>query len=93
MASATPSAATSRTRPTPPRSTACSPLLGLEPWDITRFGEGVAAELGLRERPHDRAAWIDVLVANPVLIERPIFVTDDGRVAIGRPPEAVEALL
>jgi arsenate reductase len=34
-----------------------------------------------------------VLVANPVLIERPIFVTDDGRAAIGRPPEAVEALL
>jgi arsenate reductase len=53
----------------------------------------VAAELGLRDRPHDRADWIDVLVANPVLIERPIFVTDDGRAAIGRPPEAVEALL
>jgi arsenate reductase len=67
--------------------------LGLEPWDITRFGEDVAAELGLRDRPHDRADWIAVLVANPVLIERPIFVTDDGRAAIGRPPEAVEALL
>jgi arsenate reductase len=67
--------------------------LGLEPWDITRFGEGVAAELDLRNRPHDRADWVDVLVANPVLIERPIVVTDDGRAAIGRPPEAVEALL
>jgi len=67
--------------------------LGLEPWDITRFGEGVASELALRTRPHDRADWIAVLVANPVLIERPIVVTDDGRAAIGRPPEAVEALL
>ena len=67
--------------------------LGLEPWDITRFGEGVASDLDLRNRPHDRADWIDVLVANPVLIERPIVITDDGRAAIGRPPEAVEALL
>jgi arsenate reductase len=67
--------------------------LGLEPWDITRFGEGVASDLDLRNRPHDRANWIEVLVANPVLIERPIVITDDGRAAIGRPPEAVEALL
>jgi len=33
------------------------------------------------------------MVANPVLIERPILVTDDGRAALGRPPEALKALL
>ena len=67
--------------------------LGKEPWEITRMGEGRAKELGLKSLPHDRAQWIDVLAANPVLIERPILVTDDGRAALGRPPEAIEALL
>jgi arsenate reductase len=57
------------------------------------LGEARAAELGLRDEPHDRAAWIALLVANPVLIERPILVTDDGRAAIGRPLDDIEALL
>lgn len=67
--------------------------LGREPWEITRMGEPVAKELGLRELAHDRATWIDLLVANPVLIERPIVVTDDGRAAVGRPLDDIEALL
>jgi len=67
--------------------------LGKEPWDITRMGEDVAKELDLRSRDRDRTAWIDLLVANPVLIERPILVTDDGRAAVGRPTDAIEALL
>ena len=67
--------------------------LGKEPWDITRMGEDVAKDLDLRSAEHDRAAWIDLLVANPVLIERPILVTDDGRAAVGRPTDAIEALL
>ena len=33
------------------------------------------------------------MVANPILIERPILVTTDGRAVVGRPPEAVQALL
>ena len=33
------------------------------------------------------------MAANPILIERPILVTGDGRAALGRPPEAIEALL
>jgi arsenate reductase len=67
--------------------------LGQEPWDIARMGEDVAKELDLASLPHDRSAWIDVLVAHPILIERPILVTDDGRAAIGRPPENLSALL
>lgn len=67
--------------------------LGKEPWDIARMGEPVAAELGLKEWEHDRARWIEAMVANPILIERPILVTDDGRAALGRPTEAIEALL
>ena len=67
--------------------------MGKEPWEVTRMGEPVAAELGLKTMDHDRQAWIDVLVANPILIERPILVTDDGRAAVGRPTEAIESLL
>lgn len=67
--------------------------MGKEPWEITRMGEGVAGDLGLRSAPKDRAAWIATLVANPILIERPILVTDDGRAAVGRPTEAIAELL
>jgi arsenate reductase len=64
-----------------------------EPWEIARTGEDVAKELGLSSLPHDRAKWIDIMVANPILIERPILVTDDGRAAVGRQTEALEPLL
>lgn len=67
--------------------------LGRQPWEIARLNEPAAAELGLAEWPHDRARWIEALVAHPVLIERPILVADDGRAVLGRPPEAVESLL
>lgn len=67
--------------------------LGREPWEIARMGEEVAKELGLKDRPHDRQEWIELMVANPILIERPILVTSDGRAVVGRPPEAVRELL
>jgi arsenate reductase (glutaredoxin) len=67
--------------------------LGKEPWDIARMGEDVAKELRLKDEPHDRARWIELMVANPILIERPIIITSDGRAVVGRPPEAVKALL
>jgi arsenate reductase (glutaredoxin) len=67
--------------------------LGKEPWEIARTGEPIAEELGLKAWEHDRARWIEALVANPILIERPIVVTDDGRAALGRPTEAIEPLL
>jgi arsenate reductase len=67
--------------------------LGKEPWEITRLGEDRAKELGMKSWDHDRAKWIDALVANPVLIERPILVRDDGRAVLGRPPEDVKPLL
>ena len=67
--------------------------LGKEPWDIARMGEDVAKELDLASFPHDRQAWIDVLVAHPILIERPIVVRADGEARLGRPPEDVAELL
>ena len=67
--------------------------LDKEPWDIARMGEDVAKELKLKDEPRDRKRWIDLMVANPVLIERPIVITHDGRAVVGRPPEAVRSLL
>ncbi|MGH9136532.1 MAG: arsenate reductase family protein [Acidimicrobiales bacterium] len=66
--------------------------LGKEPWEILRRGEEVAKNLGLRDWPKNESArdrWIAAMVDNPILIERPILVTDDGRAVLGRPPEAV----
>ena len=67
--------------------------LGKEPWDIARMGEDVAKDLKLKDEPHDRSRWIELMVANPILIERPIIITSDGRAVVGRPPEAVKELL
>ncbi|MDT3395711.1 arsenate reductase family protein [Streptomyces sp. B1866] len=70
--------------------------LGLEPWDITRTGEPVAAELGLdtwTREPADRIRWLAALTAYPVLIQRPIITADDGTAVVGRSPEAVRSVL
>ncbi len=70
--------------------------LGLEPWDITRTGEAVAAELGLTSWPReaaDRGRWIEALAAHPALIQRPIITADDGTTVVGRSPDAVRSVL
>lgn len=67
--------------------------LGLEPWEAARTGEPIAKELGLATLEHDRDAWIALMVQHPVLIQRPIVLTDDGRAYIARSPESLgEAL-
>ncbi|MFE9253799.1 arsenate reductase family protein [Streptomyces sp. NPDC006879] len=70
--------------------------LGLEPWEITRTGEAVAGELGLKEwtrEPADRGRWIAALAAHPKLIQRPIITADDGTAVVGRTEEAVREAL
>jgi arsenate reductase len=70
--------------------------LDLEPWHITRFGEPVAATLGIADWPRDdgsRQRWIDALIAHPILIQRPIITADDGTATVARTPEAVRAVL
>ena len=67
--------------------------LGKEPWEITRMKEPRATELGLASKPKDRAAWIALLVANPMLLERPIIVCDDGTAYVARDPETLKKAL
>ena len=66
--------------------------LGLRPRDLMRKGEPLYAELGLKDRDLDDDALIALMVANPILIERPIVVSG-SKAAIGRPPESVLKIL
>ena len=66
--------------------------LRLRPRDLMRKGEPLYAELGLKDRDLDDDALIALMVANPILIERPIVVSG-GKAAIGRPPEFVLEIL
>jgi arsenate reductase len=61
-----------------------------DPRTIMRTGEAVYRELGLAGA--DRDALLDAMVANPILIERPIVIRGD-RAVVGRPPEKVLDLL
>ena len=70
--------------------------LGLEPWDIARVGEPVAAELGLAgwsREEHDRSRWVETLAAHPILIQRPIITADDGTAVVGRSADSVRSVL
>lgn len=70
--------------------------LGLEPWDIARTGEPIAAELGLESWERSAASrdrWIETLVAHPILIQRPIITADDGVAVVGRSPDSVRSVL
>lgn len=69
---------------------------GLQPWDITRLGEPIAAELGLGALPRDpagREQWIAILAAHPTLIQRPIITTDDGTTVVARDARELDRVL
>ena len=59
---------------------------------LLRAGEAEYQSLGLDDPTLDDAALIAAMVAHPKLIERPIVVAN-GKAVIGRPPEAVLAIL
>lgn len=63
-------------------------LLDLEPRDLMRKKESAYKEAGLDDTELDRTALIEGMIANPIVIERPIVIAN-GKAAIGRPPESV----
>lgn len=65
--------------------------LGLKAEDLVRRGEAVFKEKYAGRTLTDEE-WLDALVADPILIERPIVVLGD-RAVLGRPPERVLDLL
>ncbi len=66
--------------------------LGLEPRGLMRTQELLYAGLGLDDPALTHAQLVDALHAHPQLLQRPILVAN-GKAAIGRPPEAVLAIL
>lgn len=66
-------------------------LLGIDdPRAMMRTGEDVYRKLNLADATSDEL--IDAMVANPILIERPIVIRGD-RAVIARPPEHLLELL
>ena len=63
-------------------------LLGKEPRDVMRKGEAPYKERNLADPSLSRAQLIAAMVADPILIERPIVLAN-GKAALGRPPEDV----
>jgi len=60
--------------------------------DVVRWKEPIAGELGLEKDKSSDEQLIDAMMAHPILINRPIVVTDDG-VKLCRPSETVKELL
>lgn len=63
-------------------------MLGLEPRQLMRTKEPEYKEQGLDDESLSRDQLIEAMLATPKLIERPIVV-NNGKAAIGRPPESV----
>ena len=78
--------------PTADELAAILDALGLEPRGLMRRGEAAYRGEGLDDPALDSSRLIQAMVANPILIERPIVLAN-GRAALGRPPEAVLGIL
>lgn len=74
------------TPPSPAELTRILGLLGMHPRELLRAKEARAA--GLDDPALDDAAMVAAMVANPIVIERPIAVSA-AAARVGRPPERV----
>lgn len=80
---------------TPPSAKELKELLatlGISARQLLRKTEDAYKELNLADEKLSEAALIKAMIANPKLIERPIFV-NAGKAIIGRPPENVLTLI
>jgi arsenate reductase len=80
---------------TPPNAKTLASILdklGMEPRELMRRKEPPYKAKKLDDEKLTRKQLIDAMVADPVLIERPI-VLSGNKAALGRPPEAVLDIL
>jgi len=66
--------------------------LEMEPRDLMRKGQNEYKTLNLADENLSREELIKAMIENPILIERPIVMTNKG-IAIGRPIENVKKIL
>ncbi len=79
--------------PTPDEMDELCRWIGVEPAELLRGNEDRFAELGLGLSDcRSRREWIEIMCANPILIERPIAIVDKLAI-VGRPPERVLEIL
>jgi arsenate reductase len=67
-------------------------MLGMEPRELMRRKEKEYKALQLDDPALTRDQLIEAMITNPKLIERPIVI-QNGKAAIGRPPEKVLDIL
>jgi arsenate reductase len=66
-------------------------LLGISPIDLVRKNEVIWKE-NFKGKNLSNSEIIIAMVENPKLIERPIVI-NNGKAAIGRPPELIKSIL
>jgi arsenate reductase len=81
-----------KTPPSPAELKDILTKLGLRPRQLIRRGEAAYAEAGLDDPTLSDSALIQAMARHPILIERPI-VSAGSKAVLGRPPEAILALL
>jgi arsenate reductase len=67
-------------------------MVGDDPGDLIRDGEAEFKALGKKKAELSKADIAKAIAAHPILLQRPIVVAGK-RAVLGRPPEAVLALL
>ena len=67
-------------------------MLGIGPRELMRKKEPEYKQSGADNPELSDAQLIDLMIAHPKLIERPIVI-NDGKAALGRPPEQVLDIL
>ncbi len=67
-------------------------MLGLEPRALIRKNETVYQEKNLGNPELSHSELIAAMVNDPILIERPIVI-NEGRGALGRPPEKIVEII
>jgi arsenate reductase len=69
--------------------------LGLQPWEICRTADAAkdGIDLPAEQDAAHRDEWIDLMVAHPALVQRPLVVADDGTAYVAREVDTVEAAI
>jgi arsenate reductase len=68
--------------------------LNMDPWHVARTADakGLGVTLPPRDEAH-RGDWLQLMVDNPRLIQRPIITATDGTTVVGRDAESLAKVI